>query len=62
AEQARQQTIATLQHLRDESILMAKDSLAAGEWRSALTCLGKAAMYDDQATAMAHGSEASRGY
>ncbi|HLJ62365.1 MAG TPA: hypothetical protein VKZ50_21810 [bacterium] len=49
--QARQQTVTTLQHLRDESIRMAKESLAEGAWRVALTCLGKAALYDDRATA-----------
>ncbi|HLJ59081.1 MAG TPA: hypothetical protein VKZ50_05055 [bacterium] len=47
-EQARQQAIATLKYLRDECVRMAKDSLASGEWRVALTCLGKARMYDDQ--------------
>ena len=56
-EQARQQTITALQHLRDESVRMAKDSLAAGEWRTALTCLGKAAMYDDQNTALGSGAD-----
>jgi len=51
--QARRATLATLQHLRDEAIRMAKDSLAAGDWRVALTCLWKASQYDDKHTAMA---------
>jgi len=38
---------------RDESIRMPKDSLPAGHGRVALTCLGKAAIYDDQSTAKA---------
>ena len=38
---------------RDESIRMPKDSLPAGHGRAALTCLGKAAIYDDQSTAKA---------
>jgi hypothetical protein len=61
-EQARCRTAATLAYLRDESIRMARDSLEVGEWRAALTCLGKAAMYDDQRTAMERGTDASRGY
>jgi len=51
-QQARRQTVATLRHLRDQAIHMAKDSLAAGEWRVALTCLWKAVRYDDQATTL----------
>ena len=61
-DQSRRQTMATLHHLRDKSIRMANESLAVGEWRAALTCLGKAAMYDDQAAALAGGADASRGY
>jgi len=41
---------------------MARDSLAAGEWRAALTCLGKTAMYDDQSMALASEADASREY
>jgi len=62
SEQARQQTITALLHLRDGCIRMAKDSLSAGEWRAALTCLDKAAIYNDQRTALARGGDASRGY
>jgi len=59
-QQARRQTIATLQYLRDHSIRLAASSLAAGDWRAALTCLGKAAMYDDQSTAKGWGGDSSR--
>ena len=61
-EQTRRQTAATLAHLRDESIRMARDSLEVGEWRAALTCLGKAATYDDQRAAMEHGEDVRPGY
>lgn len=60
-QQARRQTIATLQYLRDESIRMARDSLTAGDWRAALTCLGKAAMYDDQSMTRVCESDVFRG-
>lgn len=40
--------LATLEHLRDECIRMAPDSLAAREWRVARTSLGKTRVYDDQ--------------
>ncbi|HYM71011.1 MAG TPA: hypothetical protein VEZ44_15545 [bacterium] len=50
--EARRQAVATLRHLRDQAIHMATDSLAAGEWRVALTCLWKAVRYDDQATTL----------
>jgi hypothetical protein len=36
---------------------MARDSLAAGDWRAALTCLGKAATYDDQGAAKARDAD-----
>jgi hypothetical protein len=58
-QQARRQTIAALQHLRDKSICMAAASLEAGDWRAALTCLGKAAMYDDESAAKSRGGDPS---
>jgi len=61
-QQARQRTITTLQYLRDEAVRMATESLAAGEWRAALTCLGKAAMYDDQSAALARDADVPRGF
>jgi len=54
-EQARRQTVDALAHLRDEAIRMARASLDSGERRSALTCLHKAAMYDDQCAALERG-------
>ena len=41
---------------------MAKARLDAGEWRLALTCLGKVAMYDEKASAAERGDEISPGY
>lgn len=49
--------IATLQYLRDKCIRVTKDTLAVGDWRAALTCLGKAAMYDDQSAAKARDAD-----
>jgi hypothetical protein len=52
-----------LQYLCGETIRMAKDSLAAGDWRAALTWWAKAAMYDDdQSTAKAHDADVPHGY
>ena len=61
-EQTRRQTAATLAHLRDGSIRMARDSLEAGEWRAALTCLGKARLYDEQRAALERGEDVQPGY
>ena len=62
AEQTRAQLIDTLRHLRDSAIRMAKARLEAGEWRMALTCLGKAAMYDEKTSAVERGDEIPPGY
>ena len=52
----------TLAHLRDEAIRLARASLDAGEWRSALTALHKAAMYDDHRAALERGDDPAPGY
>jgi len=61
-EQTRTQLIDALHHLRDYAISRAKETLNAGDWRRALMCLGKAAMYDDQSKAAERGEELPRGY
>ena len=62
AEQTHAQLIDTLQHLRDSAIRRAKETLNAGDWRTALTCLSKAAMYDEKASAAERRDEIPPGY